>query len=298
PIAVCRFLAGFGTGGVLVTTPILIAEEWSDKNRTKALGILSVCFPVGIFSTGLITYYIADWRSGFLTGLIPLMIAVLSHFTLSESEKGKQINSAQNNQREKKISIFDASTIRDLLTGSLIYGAMIIGLWAVLAWLPAWVQTIIRNSDGQKERGVSMMIFALSGLAGGIISGWVSKGLGTEKTMYLCFAATFILSFILFRLTATLTIFTYFEIAFISLFFGISQGVLNVYIPELFPIVVRSSATGFCFNICRIFTASVVFFVGWLVQVLDGYGNALFIFSFIFVIGFIVNIFTKEKDLI
>jgi cyanate permease len=82
------------------------------------------------------------------------------------------------------------------------------------------------------------------------------------------------------------------------LFFGISQGALNFYIPELFPTAVRSSATGFCFNIGRTFTASVVFFVGWLVQALGGYGNALFIFSFIFLIGFIITMFAKEKDLI
>ncbi|MFI5219416.1 MAG: MFS transporter [Bacteroidia bacterium] len=297
-VVVCRFFSGFGTGGVLVTTTILIAEGWTEKNRNVALGILSISFPVGIFSAGIITYNISDWRTGFLIGIIPLLIVVIAQFTINESEKWKQNRNAQKNNVEKRNSIFHSSTAYDLLVGCLIYGTMLIGLWAVLAWLPTWVQSIIQNSDGQKERGISMMLFAFGGLTGGFISGWVSKLLGIKKTMYLCFAATFILSFILFKFNTTLTIFSYFEMGLIALFFGISQGALNFYIPELFPTSVRSSATGFCFNIGRTFTASVVFFVGWLVRALGGYGNALFIFSFIFLIGFIVTMFAKEKDLI
>lgn len=297
-VVALRFLSGFGTGGVLVTTTIIIAEEWTEKNRNIALGILSIAFPVGIFSAGIITYNISDWRTGFLIGIIPLLIVIITQFTVSESEKWKQNRNEQKSVIEKRNSIFHPSTAYDLLVGCLIYGTMLIGLWAVLAWLPTWVQSIIQNSDGQKERGISMMLFAFGGLTGGFISGWVSKALGIKKTMYLCFAATFILSFILFKLNTTLTIFSYFEIGLIALFFGISQGALNFYIPELFPTAVRSSATGFCFNIGRTFTASVVFFVGWLVQVLGGYGNALFIFSFVFLVGFIVTVFAREKDLI
>ena len=66
-----------------------------------------------------------------------------------------------------------------------------------------------------------------------------------------------------------------------AFFFGISQGVLATYIPQLFPTVIRAFATGFCYNIGRLFTASVVFFIGALVDFLGGYGNAIFIFSFI-----------------
>jgi MFS family permease len=297
-VVVCRFFSGFGTGGALVTTTILLAETWTKKNRKVALGILSICFPVGIFSAGIITYNIADWRTGFLVGAIPLLLVVLTQFTIRESKKWKQDRDTEKTTVEKRNSIFHPSTARDLWTGCLIYGTMLIGLWAVLAWLPSWVQSVVQHSDGQTERGISMMLFAFGGLSGGLISGWVSKLLGMKKLLYLCFAATFALSFVLFKLNTSITIFSYFEMALIAVFFGISQGALNFYIPELFPTAIRSSATGFCFNVGRIFTASVVFFVGWLVQTLGGYGNALFIFSFIFAVGFIVTLFAREKDLI
>jgi len=48
-IVVLRFFSGFGVGGVLVTTTILIAEEWVDHKRNIALGILSITIPLVYF---------------------------------------------------------------------------------------------------------------------------------------------------------------------------------------------------------------------------------------------------------
>jgi hypothetical protein len=72
--------------------------------------------------------------------------------------------------------------------------------------------------------------------------------------------------------------------------------VLSVYIPGLFPVVIRGTATGFCFNTGRLFTATAVLFVGILVTALGGYGNSLFIFSLVFVVGLVATFFSKQKN--
>jgi MFS family permease len=296
-VVVFRFLSGVGVGGVLVTTTILIAEEWPDKTRNIVLGILSITIPAGIFGAGLITYNINNWRTGFLVGVIPLLLAGIAQVALLESQRWKKSIPAQQSDN-RTTSIFHPSIIYDLVIGCIIYGTMLIGLWAIFSWLPTWVQTMVHDSDGQKERGLSMMLFAIGGLVGGFSSGWVCNLVGIRQALMVCFVAVFTFSFLLFKLTTSLTLISYLEMAGIAVFFGMSQGVLNVYIPELFPTSVRSAATGFCFNIGRTFTAAAVFFVGWLVNFLGGYGNALFIFSFIFLAGLIATFFAKEKDLI
>jgi cyanate permease len=58
---------------------------------------------------------------------------------------------------------------------------------------------------------------------------------------------------------------------------------------------IRGTATGFCFNAGRLFTATAVLFIGILVSALDGYGNSLFIFSLVFVVGLIATWFAKDK---
>jgi hypothetical protein len=80
----------------------------------------------------------------------------------------------------------------------------------------------------------------------------------------------------------------YVETAMLSFCFGISQGALSSYIPELFPVAVRATATGFCFNVGRFFTATAVFFIGSLVSVLGGFGNALLVFTVPFVVALVV----------
>jgi predicted MFS family arabinose efflux permease len=168
-------------------------------------------------------------------------------------------------------------------------------MWAIFSWLPTWVQSLSGLVDAQHERGTSMMMMGAGGLAGGFVSGWVVHAIGLRRTMLTCFAVCFGMSFLLFKLNGSFNGLAYAEIAILAVFFGISQGALSVYIPELFPAAVGAAATGFCFNVGRLFTATAVFFVGALVSWLGGYGNTLFIFSFIFLIGLLATIIAGKK---
>jgi sugar phosphate permease len=172
---------------------------------------------------------------------------------------------------------------------------MLIGLWAIFSWLPTWIQSLITTGDAQKARGLSMMMLGMGGLTGGFLSGWLTNAIGPRKSMLLCFSVCTVLSFVLFKTNTSFSAIIYVEIVILALFFGASQGVLSVYIPNLFPVAIRGTATGFCFNIGRLFTATAVLFVGVLVAELGGYGNSLFIFSLVFVIGFAVTLFSKHK---
>jgi MFS-type transporter involved in bile tolerance (Atg22 family) len=170
---------------------------------------------------------------------------------------------------------------------------MLIGLWAIFLWLPTWIQTLM-TTDANKERGISMMFMGMGGLTGGFISGWVVNLLGLRKSLILSFVVCSVASFVLFKTNATFSAAIYVEIAFLALFFGISQGVLSLYIPLLFPVSIRASATGICFNTGRILTGIAVLGVGVLETTLGGYSNGLFIFSLVFVIGLIAMLLIKD----
>lgn len=288
-----RLLSGFGVGGVLVVSPVLLSEIFPEKSKAVFVGILSIGFPVGIFSAGLVNYIVPTWQQGFLIGVAPLSLAIISFFVLKESEKWK---TSKTNNAIASTSLFDVDQRSNLLKGAVIFGSMLIGLWAIFSWLPTWVHSLLpEGSDGQKERGLSMMLMGAGGLTGGFFSGWISNGMGVRKAMIMCFSACLILSYVLFGLNTTFSKIIYIEIGVLALFFGFSQGLLSVYIPSLFPTSLRATATGFCFNIGRLFTAAAVFFIGALVSTLGGYGNSLLTFSGIFFIGLIAIYFTQEK---
>ena len=311
-VSVCRFFSGFGVGGVLVTTTILVSETWSGKKRAVALGILSISIPVGIFSAGLINYFLPGWREAFLIGAVPLVLAIGGLFVLREPAGWTAVRSSgavgssgagssgssgagSSGSFGAGRSFFAPEYRANLWKGSVIFGAMLIGMWAIFSWLPTWVQSLSGVIDAQRDRGVSMMMMGAGGLTGGFVSGWVVHAIGLRRTMLLCFAVCFGMSCLLFKLNSSFSVVAHVEIAVMAVFFGVSQGALSVFIPDLFPTAICAAATGFCFNVGRLFTATAVFFVGALVGWLGGYSNTLFIFSFIFIIGLLATLYAGEN---
>lgn len=288
-VVVFRLLSGLAVGGILVITPTLLFEIWPERSRAVMIGIDSIGFPVGIFSSGLVTVLMNSWRGAFLIGILPIVLGVVSLFVLKESEHWKK---TEVRSTPAKASAQDRE---NLLKGSIIFGSMLIGLWGMFSWIPTWVQSLLTGSDGQAERGIAMMLLGAGGLTGGFISGWVCNILGVRRAMMLCFTGCIVLSGVLFGSNRSFSPVIYGELAFLSLFFGISQGLLSIYIPQLFPVHIRGTFTGICFNIGRIVTAIAIFFVGVLVTVLNGYSNSLLAFAGIFLLGFFTMFFSKDK---
>lgn len=288
-VVILRLMSGFGVGGVLVITVTLLSEIWPKASRSIVIGIVSIGFPIGVFSAGLTNYIVSDWRQAFLLGAIPLGIGVMSSFILTESASWRESKSTLAPRQT-----FNEHVRGNLFRGATIFGTMLIGLWAIFSWLPTWVQTLLENADGHSERGLTMMLLGAGGLTGGFFSGWISNVLGVRKAMMLCFLGCITVSVLLFGFNTSLSIIVYVETAALALFFGISQGLLSIYIPQLFPTQIRATATGICFNIGRLVTAAAVFFVGALVVALGGYGNTILAFSSVFVIGFVTLYFSKD----
>ena len=292
-IMFCRFMSGFGVGGVLVISVTMLTEVWPERSRAVIIGIISIAFPIGIFSAGTINYFVSTWREGFFVGFIPVILAIAGVWALKESERWLQHKTGNADIHKQRNSLFSEANRKAIITGSVIFGSMLIGMWAIFSWMPTWIQSLF-TTDAPKERGLSMMFLGMGGLAGGFISGWLVNGVGLRKSLVASYAVCVFMSFILFKTNTRFTGTVYIEIAILALFFGISQGVLSVYIPLLFSTNVRASATGFCFNIGRIFTALAVLFVGVLVNVLGGYSNSLFFFSMVFIPGLLAVVFVKD----
>ena len=300
-LVVYRFLTGAGIGGTMVVSAILVAEIWPARTRAIALGMLGVAFPIGIVSAGLLNYALPDWRGAFLIGMVPAGFAFFSFFAVRDPMTWTAARALRPTAAGHFRHLMGPENRSNLLVGATVFGVMSVGLWAAFSWLPTWAQSIMpEGASGQKERGILMMLLGTAGIIGTALSGFISNAIGRKKTLVLAFAGSFIASFILFTTNPDFSPIVFAETALLALFFGLSQGVLMVYIPELFPTLVRSTGTGICFNVGRIVTATAVFFVGILVPILGGYGNAVFAFAFMYVIGIFVAWFgpeTRGKEL-
>lgn len=284
-----RFLTGAGVGGVLLVATVYISEVWPEQSRPVALGILSTTFPVGIVTTGGLVSSLTDWRMAFNIGLIPAAVALLIWLFLDESTVWKSGKFRPFGEKKSSSSELLSSKNRsNLLSGMLIFGAVLIGLWGIFGWLPTWVQSLLPvGESGQTERSITMMLLGMGGIIGGVLSGFLVRMFGPRRTLMITFAACLMACLLLFLTNRTFSPIVYAELALLALFFGLSQGALSSYVPALFPASIRATATGFCFNVGRFFTATAVLFTGVLVAALGGFSNALLLFSSAFIIAFI-----------
>lgn len=186
-VVICRFLSGFGLGGVLVSSTTIMMEEWPSKSRASYMGYLSISIPIGIFSAGLIDYFITSWRIAFFIGIFPILLAIIAFWILKESDKWLTNKSEANQKNHTEDFIFSRKYRNNLVAGTIIFGSMLIGLWAVFLWLPTWIQSFFTLRDAAKERGISMMVLGCGGLIGGVFSGSLINWIGAKRSILISF---------------------------------------------------------------------------------------------------------------
>lgn len=292
-----RFLAGMGVGATMVLSAVYVAEVWGDRvrGRAVALSILAVGFPIGIIFSGVVTHFIEEWRTAFLTGIIPLMISVACMIIPKESTQW--FNLKKSDDKTGSIThLLSPANRTNFFVAATIFGSMLVGIWATFSWLPTWAQNLSLGNADLQQGGNLVILLGLGGIIGSFFAGFLANGLGRKGALLLAFGGASVAASILYLTNSEFTGIIYIQTAFLSLFFGISQAIFTAYIPELFPTSVRSTATGICFNAGRFVTATVVFFVGVLVPVLGGYGNSLLIFSLTYLVGFTTVWFGKETN--
>lgn len=288
-LVACRLLTGVGIGGTMVTSAIVLAEAYRERARAVVLGVLGVAYPIGIISTGAVTYSGAGWRTGFLTGVLPLVLGLVAAAVVRDSKQWREGRRHRDAGPSAFRTLLGPAHRRDFLLGAAVFGSMSIGLWATFSWLPAWAQDLIgpAGTGGGQQRGMLMMVLGTGGIVGGALSGFLANALGRRPTLVLSYSGSFVASGVLLLTNRAFTPLVLAETALLAVFFGISQGTLTVYITELFPTAVRATATGVCFNVGRLATACAVFFVGMLVPLLGGYGNAVSVFSVMYLLGLV-----------
>ncbi|WP_375445320.1 MFS transporter [uncultured Fibrella sp.] len=293
-LLLCRFLTGAGVGGVLLLTTVYLSEIWPVRNRAVVLGVLAVMFPVGIVATGGLNVGQVAWRQAFGLGLVPVLVALLMVVLLPESASWQRERQTRN---QRGHPAWTALNRTNLLTGVLVFGAVLVGLWGTFSWIPTWVQTLLpAGQTGEHERGLTMMLLGMGGIIGGLFSGLLLNRFGSRLTLLMTFAGCAGGCSLLFLTNSHFSPIIYAETAFLALFFGISQGVLSSIIPALFPVHIRATAAGISFNIGRFFTATAVFFVGTMVAGLGGFGRALLVFSVAFLIA-LITVWVRYKPL-
>jgi MFS family permease len=314
-LAVFRFLTGFGIGGELVTITTMLTETWPHKSRAFAIGLLITSYQVGVFLAGLIpalAYQMAShlalppWRLVFFIGVLPAIFAIILRQKLEEPElwleeqaKLKQaaaLSDAPAVSHEAQVfkRLTDMALRKDLILGAVLFGALLVGYWASLAWIPTWIQDLLGTQGNGSEKSMATMWHGLAAVGGCCTAGLLAHFLGRKTVLLGGFVGIIAATALLMLSNPVFSPAIYWQNALLGYMYGVVQATLYIYLPELFPTLIRATAVGVCLNTGRIVTVLAVLSVSTLVGLTGGYANTLLLFSLVFIPAFIATLFAKE----
>ncbi len=290
---VLRFATGIGVGSAMVISTTLAAEVLSDARRPWLMGVLANSYAVGIIGTGVAQTKIAAWQTvaygiGVFVVLIPLIMLAGRRSVAArlDADVEPSFGALVRDLRTQR---------RELIIGSTLFGCILICLWAAFSWLPSWATALHPGVDGGMGlRGKIMIALGLGGIVGSLLSGPLAMRIGRVRTIVVCYVGAIIASLPLYTTDVPSATMMTVSIAVLAIFFGMAQGLMALYIPELFAHHIRATSVGICFNIGRILTAGAVLNIGVLVAAFGGYREALLVFTLPLLVGLVVTRFAHE----
>jgi MFS family permease len=276
-----RFITGMGVGGEFAAGVALVAEVMPARSRPYALGLLQALSAVGNVTAAMISILlppqmevngIAGWRALFLVGILPALLVVFIFRWLKEPESWLE---ARKQQATRPMG-----DVRDLfrerrwrhhtLVGVTLATAGVMGLWGIGFWTPELIRNnVLKDLPKDTQDWYASRALLLQNLAGffGVYAfTWLTGRVGRRAA----FAVSFVVA-----LGATVLVFGFMtqpaQIWWMIPLLGFCGlmvfGGYAIYFPELFPTRLRSTGTGFCYNVARYIAAVGPFLLGTLAEV-------------------------------
>jgi predicted MFS family arabinose efflux permease len=300
-LMIFRFLSALGIGGEWAVGASLLSETWPKKWRpwiaatlqtAVNLGILLACFSGWLLES-------ANPRWIFLVGVLPALITLWIRKAVPETEEWK---AAKQGVKPPGLRDLFGPKVRSITWRALLICAVsLTAHWAFMFWQQSFIRKHPEISGlsaaGQNRAAVEALTFLMVGSIGGnFLAGWLSKIWGYRKSisfLMLAYGVTMAITFA--------TPWSYSQTLGWFVLLGAWAGVFGLFtmcLPPLFPTLLRTTGSGFCYNIGRLASAAGVVFFG--VVKVNSPGAALLYASALFIpaaaLALILPVEREEED--
>jgi MFS family permease len=297
-LLIFRFLAALGIGGEWAIGSSLLSETWPKRWRPWIAAVLQTGVNIGILVACLVTYLMAGLpkRYVFLVGILPALLVFWIRRSVPETQEWQDAKQQSKGSAPSIADLFKGDVRKITLLTIVVCAASLTAWWAFLFWNPQHLRNLpsIANWTSQeKERLVSTAFFIVIAvsMAGNFFGAWLAKRLGFRwavSLMCLGFFLTMFASYCVPRDHKSLMLW----IPWVGFFSGVF-ALFTMYLPPLFPTLLRTTGAGFCFNIGRIAAAVGTVVFGLYTQVGD-FRLALLCDGFLFLPAMAVVLFMPE----
>ena len=297
-LLIFRFLAALGIGGEWAVGAALLSETWPRSWRPWMAAVLQTAVNVGILVASLAFYLMSGLpnRYVFLVGIMPALITLWIRRAVPETEQWHAAKQAQGRDEPSIWDLFRGEVRRTTIFTILVCSLALTAHWAFNFWSIQHLRNmsdVADWTDAARNELVSQAfaVIMVSSIVGNFLAAALARRMGYRLSIALLCAAYFV------SMTFTYSVpRTHEEMWFLLPLMGAASGLFalfTMYMPPLFPTLLRTTGAGFCYNIGRIAAAAGTVFFGLFSKVGD-YRLVLLYAGFLFLPAAAAALFLPE----
>ena len=266
-LLIFRFLAALGIGGEWAVGAVLLSETWPRRWRPWIAAVLQTGVNLGIITAMIVGHVLANLpcRAVFLVGILPALVVVWIRRAVPEPQEWREARNRRQSDQPGVLDLFRGKIRRTTILAVLVCGFSLSGHWAFLFWflqhlrnlpdLAAWT-----GPERTRFASQAMIVVVAASTVGNFAAASIARRFGYRRTI----AAGCVLYFL--GVTAAYSMpLGHASLAWWFVPIGMCQGLFalfTMYLPPLFPTLLRTTGAGFCYNIGRIAAACATVFFG------------------------------------
>lgn len=283
---ITRFLSALGIGGEWAVGASLLSETWPRRWRPWMAAVLQTGVNLGVMLAGLAYFLLADFppRSVFLVGVLPAFLVLWIRRAVPEPEEWQGAKQQSGQAEPGFMDLFRGPVRRTTLLTLTVCGLGLTAHWAFGFWYLQHLRNLPGLSgwdDVQMNQLVSKatFLYMLACIAGNFLAAAIARWLKYRRAISWLCLVYFLSIMATYGMPLDHTSLFY---GFVAI--GLSQGLFalfTMYLPPLFPTLLRTTGAGFCYNFGRIAAGLGTVFFGLFSKVGD-YRLAIFYAGFLF----------------
>ncbi len=258
-LLIFRFLAALGIGGEWAVGASLLSETWPPRWRPWIAAVLQTGVNLGVMLASLAVYVLAPFapRTVFLVGVVPALLVLWIRQAVPEPEEWRRARANTGGEVPVFLDLFRGAVRRTTILTLLVCGLSLTAHWAFLFWYMQHLRNLpdlAGWTDAEKSRLVGSANLLV--MVASIIGNFLAAGLARLMTYRRAIAALCVAYFV--AIVATYGVprgHTSRELWVGVTAIGMCQGIFGLftmYLPPLFPTLLRSSGAGFGYNFGRV----------------------------------------------
>jgi MFS family permease len=276
-LLIFRFLSALGIGGEWAVGASLLSETWPKRWRPWMAAVLQTGVNIGVLLAVLSNFLMASIvatqpRYLFLVGVLPALLVLWIRRAVPETEEWHQARSQAKGNAPGIADLFRGEARRITVLVIAVCALSLTAHWAFMFWHQIQFKNlpeIIGLSDTEKNAWGTRLLFLVmvASIVGNFFAAWMARWLGYRKSIAIMCIGYFVAMLAAYGVDHRPA-----HLYWWLLGPGFFQGVFalfTMYLPPLFPTLLRTTGAGFCYNIGRVASALGVVFFGLFQKVGD-----------------------------